>query len=1361
MSEAVKPNKAHESTVKYFVPPSESLNSFERVSQICAGFRRAWDEGRPDLVEWLSLVIGEERASLLRNLLEIDIRCRRRSGESPSALDYVVRLPDEEKLIRRVFLDASSLSISAIHDQTPGETFIPGPPAARLGEYRLVRELGRGGMGAVFEAVHMRHGYRVAIKTLPAVSGESLHRFKREFRVLADVVHPNLVGLRTLESDGGQWFITLDLLEGLDFLSYVRPNDRLDATRLRACFGQLVTGLMALHSRGVVHRDLKPGNVLVTGAGRVVILDFGLVADWKQSAGVSSAGIAGTPAYMAPEQAGAKQIGPQADWYAVGVMLYEAISGHRPFSGDIWEMIADKQRRDAPPIAEIPGIPAELASLAMKMLSREPADRPSLLDVVGAVANSAQVVMGQRSGSDSLVGRESQVAMMQKVLASFRHQKTPLTLFIRGRSGEGKTSLAEHFLAPLREQNSMVIMSGRCYDRESVPFKALDTLIDALAAYLRSQTESEAALLLPDDISFLAELFPVLRRCEVVARAHRGRTNVVDQQQIRQRAFGALRLMLDRISTKTPIIWFIDDLQWGDVDSASALFEVLRPPDAPHVLFLGSFRSDEADNSPFLGEWSSQQQKCGIDLHDQFINVGPLSLEDSTRLVVNLLERDDEVVKRRSVQFHAQTGGNPFLLTELAGCFDPNLDEFHASDIHDVLKKKLAQLPDEAVPLLNVVSAAGQAIELQEAAIASRVKDSVEDVLTRMRNLRVLRVVGAKIDTYHDRVRYAILDRLDEGLKKEIHLNLAEVIEHTTGGLESAVVDAIAAGQSPEKWKDSLPRVYDLAYHFDAAGESRRALVYGFLAARQARSRFAIDVAAQQYALAQRHAQFAVESVQYQLARGHGEALIEMGVYDDAKRQLNEATRLATKPIEIADTSGLHGELASRLGLVGESISHFEQGIQILGTPIPKSMLGKCWGILKEASIQVMHCWRPSQLHRSLPNAASDLTNYLLARLEWSLFCHNVVYLVWASLLGLNRAERLPKSKALAINYVVHANDMAVLGWHRRAEKYYRKTIELSNEINDQWCAAIGQSHSCIGHMAAGRYRDAIETAELAKTALENVRDMRTLRGAYVFTIMGNYSLGNLREAFRISRWLFDSYVRHGDQYFAVWTVYSLARCTRGRIPVDELLQCVSALPGNNLSATALLMAEAHWHSFHGRTAMALDASEKAWGICVQNVYLVTFNTNVLCHLVTSLRLHAEALEKLGDVAATSVRRRFSKLARRAYRLSWFLPPERPHALRELSLVYVHRGKLSAALRLAVASCRAAEGMEARYEYAQSLLVMGRISKQLNMPEADSQISKAQDIIQEIEAAVDSELTAGCGPPTAIIEPAADGTLAG
>ncbi len=124
---------------------------------------------------------------------------------------------------------------------------------------------------------------------------------------------------------------------------------------------------------------------------------------------------------------------------------------------------------------------------------------------------------------------------------------------------------------------------------------------------------------------------------------------------------------------------------------------------------------------------------------------------------------------------------------------------------------------------------------------------------------------------------------------------------------------------------------------------------------------------------------------------------------------------------------------------------------------------------------------------------------------------------MWASLIGLNQAERLPRSKALAINYVVHANDMAVLGWKSRAEKYYRKAIELSNELNDQWGAALGLSHFALGCLGAGRYKEAIEMAKPGKIDFAKLGDLLELHGSYVFTSIGMLGLGNLAEAFRSS----------------------------------------------------------------------------------------------------------------------------------------------------------------------------------------------------------------------------------------------------
>lgn len=1313
--------------------------TFEKVDSLCRTFSFELEKGKPDLRDYLVQVAKDDQPTLLKNLLEYEVRNRRKAGQFPTAQEYIQLLPEFDGLIRRVFLDASSISVASLVESDVGETRIHAAPAAsRLGDYRLVRELGRGGMGAVFEAVHLVRGHRVALKTLPAVSGESLHRFKREFRALSDVTHPNLVGLQTLENDGGQWFITLDLLDGCDFLSFVRPSGKLDMSRLRSALGQLAAGLMALHARGIVHRDLKPGNVMVTNQGRVVILDFGLVAEMDRT-GVSTASgmIAGTPAYMAPEQAAGDKVGPLADWYAFGVMLYEALSGNRPFSGDAFRIVRDKQLMDAPALAADSSVASDFAELCMLLLARDPNARPNPLQIAGVVASAVPAMTSNALNADRLVGRESQLASLEDAMLNFRRSSTPVTVFIKGRSGEGKSSLAEAFLTPLRSDPSMVVMSGRCYDRESVPFKALDTLIDALTSHLRSLPAASAALLLPDDIGLLAEVFPVLRRCEVVAQAPRGRLDALDQQQVRQRAFAALRLLLDRIGQRTPLVWFIDDLQWGDVDSAGAMFEILRPPEAPAVLFLGGFRSDEADTSPFLNEWTSRQQQNGISFGDRTVSVGPLSLDDATQLIVNVVGQNDEIVRRRAVQFHAQAGGNPFLLVELAGCFNPDTDAFHTTDIHGVLASKLEQLPAEARPLLEAIAVSGQAIELAEVVAASNINESPEQTLTRMRNVRLLRVVGEKVDTYHDRIRYAVIDRLGADSKKAIHKRLAQVVEQMGNCLTEDEIDTLTHGKDDSPNRPALARVYDLAFHFDACGEHRRALAYSQIAASQARAQFAIDVASQQYVIAKRNALNSSQEVRFRIARGNGEALMQLGRYEEAKIELESAFSLAEQSYDLSDARGLQSELALKLGLIGQSIEFSVDALQHVGIKVPRTSFGLTRALVLESTVQALHSCFPGLIKKQKPNRSIDLANKLLGKLCYAYYCHNVLYLLWASLAGLNRAERLPPSASLAFNYVVQANDMAVLGWHSRAGRFYQAAMDLSKKLNDQWGAAHAMNHSSLGSLGAGRYEDTIVKATPGTIVFSKLGDLMETHVAHFSIGMSNYGLGQLDKALEKSKWIFESCVRHGDNVFGPMAFCLWARASRGNFPFDELVGCLGVYPGNNLASICVSMAEGYWHIHHGRTKKAVDAFEQAWQISWANSYLVTYNSWVLTDYVAALRLHSQTAKPSDQKMERFIRRRWHQIARWASYVSLVLPPERPRALRELALVYESRGQIKKAWKLAGKSCRKAQETKSEYEFAKSLLVLGLTGKKLGHPEAEDQILNAQRDIAKLEKAVD------------------------
>jgi len=321
-------------------PDGESA-SFATVIGLCESFADETNQSSfPTIDACLAGVNEALQPVLLRNLLAIDIRNRRRQGEQPESADYIQHFPQFAELIREVFVD----SVGSQTSLPPKTVTAKNRAVSRLGDYRILGELGRGGMGIVYEAVHGQRGDHVALKTLPILDGAALHLFKREFRVLADVNHPHLIGLHTLEADAGQWFFTMDLVEGTTFLNYVRPDGVLDETRLRRSLFQLVRGVMALHGQHIIHRDLKPSNVMVTSDGHVVVLDFGLALEEdgvRQNQSLSGASIAGTPNYMAPEQAASARVTPASDWYAIGVMLYEALSGSLPFEGSMLQVLQD------------------------------------------------------------------------------------------------------------------------------------------------------------------------------------------------------------------------------------------------------------------------------------------------------------------------------------------------------------------------------------------------------------------------------------------------------------------------------------------------------------------------------------------------------------------------------------------------------------------------------------------------------------------------------------------------------------------------------------------------------------------------------------------------------------------------------------------------------------------------------------------------------------------------------------------------------------------------------------------------------------------------------------------------------------
>lgn len=731
----------------------------------------------------------------------------------------------------------------------------------RTTRYEPRRILGRGGMGFVYEAWDRVRRIPVAIKMLEGQSPAMVHRLKREFRSIADISHPNLVTLHSLLQSSGTWLLVMDLVDGVNFLDFVRLpgidtaddagprdfRDIVDEERLRTGLGGVVSAVQTLHETGWLHRDLKPSNVLGSANGHVTVLDFGLVREDQDTEASVEMQVVGTPVYMAPEQAAGDSPGPAADWYSVGVMLYQSLTGRLPFSGSVLQILGAKQVRDATPMSEfVRNVPDDLNDLCHRLLSREATARPGPKEILETLLSeqppAAQASdrpsrpsgfrRSNRPTSRTLFGRDQELENLRR---AFRESERsgPSVVQIVAPSGLGKTALVHHFLEECREQEAAVL-TGRCFERESVPFKGVDGAVDSLVRFLRQLDDVDATALLPREAFALRSVFPALERVEVVARVPAPRRAIPDAAERRRRAFLALKELLARLADRRFTVLFLDDVQWGDADGGDLVAELLRGPDAPRMLLVAASRPGEP--SPLLAALGGPPLQHAIRL-------SPLEPEAARAFARHLLhdERDPGVValspgaKTRPIATEAQatalaheSAGNPLFVQELAHHLLEHYDMTTPVKLEDALRQRVRALPTAQQTLLSTIAVAARPLAAEFALRAADLGRAGERALKALYAARLIcssdTARSHMVEAQHDRVREVAWLETRAEERRRLHGRLADVL-----------IDAESADAET------------IAVHLEEGGRTEDALRYAIDAAQQAARSLAFDRAARLY----------------------------------------------------------------------------------------------------------------------------------------------------------------------------------------------------------------------------------------------------------------------------------------------------------------------------------------------------------------------------------------------------------------------------------------------------------------------------------------------------------------------------------
>jgi two-component system sensor kinase len=1173
-----------------------------------------------------------------------------------------------------------------------------------------------------------------------------------------------------LGSDGETLYWARRFIEGetLNERLRRRPLELMEAIDLGVV---LLEQLQRVHPLGVVHRDLKPANVILPrDGGKPRLVDFGIArhallseldADLSPDAAL----------YSSPEQAGllGAPLDGRSDLYSLGVLLHESLTGEPLFVGERIGDVLRQHLTSRPPalVDLVPGVPRALDEIVGRLLRKDPRDRyqaaeaalvdlRALAEALRAGQQQPVIVVGARDQRRALtepafIGRALELATLEEALVAARAGLGGLT-YVEGESGGGKSWLLEE-LGRRALSSSVSVLHGFGLDQSAQqPFQVLSGVARELRSAIR-RTPAWGADLAARVGEAAGSIRAALPDLEAVLPADGQQPNLSlgPEAMGEERTLAALTALLDALGTpERPVVVLVDDGQWVD-EATLRLLDRWQTEPAPaagrYVMVVVTFRSEEVPAGHPLRRHRPTHH----------VKLRPFEEDDVRRQLASMAGRLPEdaiqTVSRRA-------NGNPFLVSATlhgmveAGALTPDaggwrydplkLGDLQASDrVANVLSVRLTRLEDEPRRLLTVGALLGRTFDPAFAGTLAGIEPRrALEIAELWRGRLVWASGGGTSFTFlHDKIREALLGDLPEGERRRLHRLAAESLQRESDGGD---------------------RSFELAYHFDAAGDPERALPYAFAAAESSRARFALELAERLYRIADRGAKATDRLTRHKIAKGLAEVLTLRQSYAEAEARFEEAVALAPDARTRAQAEERWSQLELKQARLAAACAHAETALRLMGRWVPKGRFFITLWCLWELFVQVLHDRFPRAFVGRRKLEGRRVEDELFAvRVYHSLngpyfFSKGAEWAAWAHLRHLNLSERYPPCVERARAYTVHAGVTAGFpGLYERTLRVAQTGYEMCEKLGDIWGMAQALSfRSGTLHFMGGRWAESIEAGKKGSALFERTGDTWEADTGLDFAVTSMLQAGDLKEAVEFAKYIHYRAVRIGDAHGLAWSLDAWTRGTEGKNVPAEVIAAERARTAEHIQTSSIVeMDEGVRLLGQRQPAEALEVLDKATRRYRKearffhdlNAPLIVFQATALRQLVGAAR-SADPSERRRLVA------RWRRAVRDALAIARRFQNNLPHALRESAHLRAHDGKPDEARREIEESIQVAERRLMKYERALSRQARAELGRELGWADAAQDLEAAraerEATLAPALAPADGTASAGAGPVT-------------